>query len=137
MIVIDANGLILGRLSSTIAKKLLNGDEIVIINAEKSIITGKKKMVFEEYRKMREISHKRKGPHYPRQPDMILKRTIRGMIPYQSPHGRKAYKNLKVYIGIPKEFEGKKTQTIKEALSETVNQFVKLGEVSQYLGAKF
>ena len=136
MKIIDADGLILGRLSSAIAKQLLNGDEIIIINAEKAIITGKKRMVFDEYKKMRELTHPRKGPYFPRMPDMILKRTVRGMIPYQTPRGRKAFKNLKVYIGTPKEFEGKKTESIKEATAEAISQFVQLGEVSRYLGAK-
>ena len=36
MKIIDADGLILGRMSSAIAKRLLNGEEIVIINAEKA-----------------------------------------------------------------------------------------------------
>lgn len=136
MKIIDADGLILGRLSSMLAKQLLNGEEIVVINAEKSIITGKRKMIFAKYKKMRDLSHARKGPHYPRMPDMILKRTVRGMIPYQKPHGRKAIKNLKVYIGTPKEFENKKSESISSASSESLSQFVELGEVSRYLGAK-
>jgi large subunit ribosomal protein L13 len=137
MMIIKADSLILGRLSSIIAKILLNGEEVIILNAEKTLITGKKKMVFEEYKNMRRLSHARKGPHYPRQPDKILKRTIRGMIPYQTPRGRKAIKNLKVYIGIPKEFEGKKIQSIKEAHTDSLHQHVQLGDVSKYLGAKF
>ena len=137
MMIIKADGLILGRLSSIIAKKLLNGEEVVVLNAEKALISGKKRMVFEEYKNMRRLSHPRKGPYYPRQPDKILKRTIRGMMPYQTPRGRKAIKNLKVYIGIPKEFEGKKTQSIEEAHTESLHQYVQLGDVSKYLGAKF
>jgi ribosomal protein uL13 len=69
-------------------------------------------------------------------PDMILKRTIRGMIPYQKPSGRKAYKNLKVYIGTPKEFENKSAETIEIATGTTGSQVVPLLEVSRYLGAK-
>lgn len=136
MKVIDADGLILGRLSSAIAKQLLNGEEIIVINAEKAIITGKKIMVFTKYRKMRELSHARKGPHYPRLPDRILKRTVRGMMPYQTPSGRKAFKNLKVYLGRPKEFEKNKTETITQALPASLNQYVELSEVSRFLGAK-
>ena len=136
MKVIDADGLILGRLSSALAKQLLSGEEIVVINAEKAIITGKKTMIFAKYRKMRELSHSRKGPHYPRRPDQILKRTVRGMVPYQKPHGRKAIKNLKVYIGIPKEFENNKPESISLAASDSAAQFVALGDVSRYLGAK-
>ncbi len=136
MEVIDADGLILGRLSSVLAKKLLNGAEIAVINSEKAIIIGKKKMIFAKYKKMRELSHARKGPHFPRMPDMIFKRTVRGMIPYQTPRGRKAIKNLKVYLGVPKEFDGKKPETVPVASPESVRQFVQLNDVSRFLGAK-
>jgi large subunit ribosomal protein L13 len=136
MKIINADGLVLGRMASVLAKQLLSGDEIVVINAEKAIITGTKNMVFSKYRKMREISHKRKGPHFPRFPDRILKRTVRGMIPYQTPRGRKAIKNLKVYIGTPKEFVNKKSESIDQAQGKAVSQYVELGEVSQFLRAK-
>ena len=137
MKIINADGLVLGRLASIIAKQLLNDNEIVVINAEKAIVTGTKKAVFTKYKKMRELSHPRKGPHFPRMPDQILKRTVRGMIPSQTPRGRKAIKNLKVYIGTPKEFESKKSQTIEQAYVGPVNQYVELGDVSRFLGAKY
>ena len=136
MKVINAEGLILGRMSSHIAKQLLNGEEIVVINAEKAIITGRKRMIYDEYRKMRELNHPRKGPYFPRMPDKILKRTIRGMVPYQSPRGRKAYRNLKVYIGTPKDYDVKKSETIETALAGNVRQSVQLLDLSRYLGAK-
>ena len=93
-------------------------------------------MVFSKYQKMREISHKRKGPHFPRMPDRILKRTVRGMVPYQTPRGRSAIKNLKVYIGTPKEFERKKQESVTQAQLKEVGQYVELGEVSRFLRGK-
>ena len=68
-------------------------------------------------------------------PDQIVKRTIRGMIPYQTPHGRTAFKKLRCYIGIPEEFEGKKFVTIKEAEKKPVD-FITIEELSRFLGAK-
>ena len=65
-----------------------------------------------------------------------MKRSIRGMIPYQTPHGRAAYKRLKCYIGVPKEFEGKKFETIKEA-EKHLADYITVEELSKYLGAKF
>ena len=40
--IIDGEGLVLGRLASTVSKRLLNGEEITIVNAEKIIISGNK-----------------------------------------------------------------------------------------------
>ena len=39
---INADGLILGRMASKVAKRLLNGEEVIIVNAEKSRALGKK-----------------------------------------------------------------------------------------------
>ena len=133
--IIDASGATLGRLSTATAKRLLNGEEIAVVNSEKAIISGKKVTIKNRYKQKREVGTYRKGPFYPRMPDMIVKRTIRGMIPYQTPHGRTAFKRLKCYIGIPKEFEGKKFETIKEAEKQPID-FMTVEELSRSLGAK-
>lgn len=136
--IIDATGLVMGRLSTHVAKKLLKDKdlELAIVNSENVIISGNKRMVIEKYRKKRELNHPRKGPYFPRVPDRILKRTIRGMLPYQQPKGREALKRVKVYIGTPKELEGKKTNTVKSAQNENLEQYVELKEVCKVLGAK-
>ena len=133
--IIDANGATLGRLSTNTAKRLLTGEEVAIINSEKAIISGKKPAIKERYKQKREVGTYRKGPFYPRMPDQIVKRTVRGMIPYQTPHGRTAFKRLKCYMGVPKEFEGKKFETIKEAEKQPID-FITIEELSRSLGAK-
>lgn len=134
--IIDATDATLGRLSTNTAKRLLKGEEITIINSEKAIISGKKSAIKDRYKQKREVGTYRKGPFYPRMPDQIVKRTIRGMMPYQTPHGRNAFKKLKCYVGIPKEFEGKKTENIKDAERKPVD-FITVEELSKSLGAKF
>jgi len=137
--VIDARGHILGRLSSIIAKRLLNGEKIVVINAEKALITGEKSIVFHRYKEKYERGSKEKGPYYPRHPERIFKRTVRGMLSWKSRRGRLAYRNLKVFIGVPeelKELEGR-AEVVEEALLEKVSKtekYVTVGEVSEYLG---
>ena len=133
--IIDADGALLGRLSAITAKRLINGEEIAVINSEKAIISGKKFTIKQRYKQKIEVGTYRKGPFFPRMPDRIVKRTIRGMIPYQTPHGRTAFKKLKCYIGIPKEFEGKKFENIKEAEKQPVD-FITIEELSRFLGAK-
>ena len=133
--IIDANGATLGRLSTNAAKRLLNGEEIRVVNSEKAIISGKKPAIKDRYKQKRELGTYRKGPFYPRMPDKIVKRTIRGMIPYQTPHGRSAFKRLKCYIGVPKEFEGKKFEKISVAEKQHVD-FITIEELSRFLGAK-
>jgi large subunit ribosomal protein L13 len=133
--IIDGDGAILGRICTNVAKRLLGGEEIAIVNSEKTIISGKKSSIKENYRKKREVGTYRKGPFFPRMPDQLVKRTVRGMIPYQTPRGRTAFRKLKCYIGIPKEFEGKKFEKIKDAESKPV-EFITVEELSRSLGAK-
>ncbi len=78
--IIDASNHILGRLSSYIAKRLLEGEKIVVVNAEKAIITGNPENVFERYKEKYDRGSKEKGPYFPRHPEKIFKRTVRGML---------------------------------------------------------
>ena len=126
-------------MASIISKRLLNGEEIIITNAEKAIVIGAKDSIVARYQAKRKLNHPRKGPKFPRMPDRILKRTVRGMLPYQQGRGRTALKNLKVYIGIPKEFKDNKSETLDKAKNIDNEKFLALGEISNYLGssAKF
>ena len=135
--VIDATNAILGRLGTNVAKRLLNGENIIIVNSEKAIIIGKKRSLIEEYRAKREIGTSRKGPFFPRMPDRIVKRTIRGMLPYQQHKGRSALKRLKCYIGVPEEFKNKKFEIVEKALISNPIEYITIEELSRYLGAEF
>ncbi len=137
MKVIDADNLIMGRLASHVAKLLISGEEVAIVNAEKTIISGRKKSIIAEYHQKRTVGGPRKGPFFPRMPDRILKRTVRGMIPYKKATGKEAFKRLKVYIGVPKELEGKSLGTVEGASAEGKIRCIELGEISRELGAKF
>ena len=132
--VIDASGLILGRLAANVAKRLLDGEEIVIVNAEKAIITGGKEDIIAHFRHRRDVGGDRKGPHYPRTPHMMLKRSVRGMLPFYKPRGRAAYKRLLVHISVPKEFKGKKFESIEGASELSTQRYMALGDVSKVLG---
>jgi large subunit ribosomal protein L13 len=137
MIIIDAENLIMGRMASQVAKMLLTGQEVAVVNAEKAVISGSKKQILQDYYHKRELGGPRKGPHYPRMPDRILKRTIRGMIPIKKTSGKEAFSKLKVYIGIPREFEGETLNTLRGASAEGKVKYIVLGDVSKQLGAKF
>lgn len=134
MIVIDADGAILGRLSSIVAKKLLMGEQIIIVNAEKVAISGKLSWLKKDFLHKRQRGGPIKGPFYPRYPDMILRRTIRGMLPYKKQKGMVALKRLKVYKGCPEQF--KKAEKLGKQVGELECKFVRLEQISKHLGAK-
>jgi len=134
-IIIDAKGLILGRMASIIAKRLLQGESVIVLNAEKAAISGKRLQIVKEAKPFLEVGHPRKGPFHPRRPDKIVRRTVRGMLPRKKPKGRQAYKRLKVYLGAPTEFNGKEIQTILEASAEKLKSpYITVGELAKEIG---
>jgi len=131
--IVDAEGAILGRLSSRVAKMLLKGEDIIIINAEKAVVSGNPKAVIKRFVERRERGYPSKGPFYPRYPDRILRRAVRGMLPYKKDRGRKAFKRLKVHINNPKNLKGEKISKTSEQLRI---KYITLEEISKELGAK-
>jgi large subunit ribosomal protein L13 len=139
MVVVDATGLVLGRLASVTATRLLAGEEICIINAEKVIITGSLDNIYDKYLARRHRGTKEKGPYYPRRPEMIFLRTVRGMLPYKLKRGRDAMSRLRVYIGVPMELKDRQFEQPDAARmreSNTIN-FIELGDLSKRLGSNF
>ncbi len=142
MKVYDASNKILGRFCSVIAKKLLEGEEIAVINAEKAVVSGKPDMVIRKYKEKVDRGDPIHGPFFPRYPDQILRRTVRGMIPWHKPRGREAFKRLKVYIGVPDELKGVEPEEVegcdasKLQKKERFVKYVTLEEISLALGAK-
>lgn len=138
--IINADGLLLGRMASMVAKRLLNGEEIAIINAEKTIISGSQRQILEKYDQNRKRGSTEFGPYYPRRPDQILKRTIRGMLPYRTPRGMDALRRVKVYVGVPGEFSDVDAEVLEDAhMDRKLNnpRHITLGAVSTFLGAKY
>jgi len=114
---VNAEGLIVGRMGSKVAKLLLNGEEVIILNAEKAVFSGKRKSKVAEAHKFLEVGAPERGPFHYRRPDRFLRKTVRGMLPYKQPKGKSAYKRLKAYMGVPIEFKDKEMITFKEAFS--------------------
>ena len=133
--VIDATGLILGRMASHIAKRLLQGEKIIVVNAEKAAISGKRLSIVKEAKRFLEIGHPRKGPLHRRRPDQIVRRTIRGMLPRKKPKGQQAYKRLKVFLEIPEEFKDKEMQSLPSANAETLRcPHITVGKLAKEIG---
>ncbi len=137
MIIIDGENLLLGRMSSKVAKKSLEGEEVVVVNCEKVVVSGKEKEVIQEYKQKESRGVHKKGPFIPKMPDRFVRRTIRGMIPYKKPRGREAYERVMCYIGVPEEYEGE-AETIPDAKEEKLPKyrFVSVGRICESIGGK-
>ncbi|MHB1506831.1 MAG: 50S ribosomal protein L13 [Cuniculiplasma sp.] len=134
MKIIDAGNCVYGRLSTIIAKELLNGEEIVIVNAAKTVVTGNPTSVKKKFLERRDIGSVRKGPYYPRVPKAILKRSIGDMLPKKTTMGKEALKRCMVYDGLPKELKNSNIEVIEKARNTKISGFVTLEEVSRIMG---
>jgi len=136
-IVLDATGLVLGRMGGIVSKRLLQGERIMIVNAEKAVISGRKVSRVSEARLFLEVGHLGHGPYHPRRPDQIIRRTIRGMLPWRKPKGKEAYKRLRVFIGVPDEIKDRAVETIPQANASKLRcPYFTVGEFAKEIGWK-
>lgn len=133
--IINAEGLILGRMASTVAKRLLRGETITIVNAEKAVISGKRKSKVRAAKEFLQVGHPRKGPFHYRRPDRIVRKTVRGMLPYKQPKGKQAYKRLKVFTGAPEQVKDQEMETVAEAHAGKLTcPYFTVGELAREIG---
>ena len=137
-IVVDGTDHIAGRLCSNVAKLLLDGNRVSVVNCEKIMISGTRKNIINEYKdflKIASILHPKHGPFHPRRPDTIFSRMVRGMLPRKKPSGQAALKRLRAYIGVPSDLKSKKTiQFEKAKIRKSNSYFTSMNELGRTIG---
>lgn len=141
--IIDADGCVLGRLATFAAKKALLGQDVIVVNAEKAVITGSRSEILESYVGTLIRKNKQsylKGPFSQKRPDRFVRRTIRGMLPVTKQHGKDAFKRVMTYAGVPEE-QIKKNHKIEKLKIETPSTIKKaagvtVGEICAFIGGK-
>ncbi len=138
MKVIDATNLIAGRIATKVAKMALLGEEVAIINADKAVMTGNKQNILAKYNRIAEIGVPKKGPFLHRMPDRLLRRIIRGMLPYKTTKGSDALSRIKCYVGTPEFLKDAETITFEEANVSKLPtlKYIDIATISRNLGAK-
>ncbi len=136
--VIDADGLILGRMASIVAKRLLEGERIDIVNAENIVVSGRRLQIIKKRKVFLEVGGRQdKGPFHYRKPNAIVRKTIRGMLPRRKPRGRDAFGRLKVYIGVPRQLRDSEMESIADAhLKRLRGRYITMGEIAKNIGWK-
>jgi large subunit ribosomal protein L13 len=116
----DAKNKILGRFCSQIAKKALLGNKIVIINSKDCIISGTKEDIHQKYLaklNIKTATNPRRGPFWPRRPDVFMRTVIKKMLPRKKLRGKEAISRVHVYIGdIPERFNKRYQKLIPEEI---------------------
>ncbi len=135
MQVIDGTNKVMGRLASQVAKKLISGEEVHLINAEKLVIIGNPAQISQRYLTKRGIRHKgtpERSPVWPRIPHMLVKKMIKGMLPHENSRGRDALRRLRVYTGNPKKLEA--AVKVEGADFDGISKHVTIHELCKSIG---
>lgn len=132
-LIIDANGLVVGRLAALCAKKALCGQNVEIYSIENAVISGNPKQVVGVYTKRRTMTNYANPEHaskWPRRPDYLFKKILSGMMP-ASRRGKQALARVKAYIGV-----NSKAAKVKSLKSSTkLNRgYISLGQICKELG---
>jgi large subunit ribosomal protein L13 len=139
-IVVDAANCIVGRMCSHVAKLLLQGNRVAIVNAEKAMLSGnryKTISLYKEHLEINSVTNPIHGPFHPRRPDTILTKMVRGMIPKSKASGIEAFKRLRVYIGIPEELKNIEQESFNDSMiTKPASYYITVGDVAKQIGWK-
>jgi large subunit ribosomal protein L13 len=137
-IVIDATDQILGRLASYAAKNALSGSTVIVLNAEKAVISGRKSNIVEEAKrrlKTRTLANQTTAPVHQRRPDLYLRRVVRGMLPWKKAKGKAAFHRVLVFMGVPEEYSKRKAAKIPDAdASRLTSPYITLEALAEEIG---
>ena len=134
--IIDGSNLILGRLASFAAKRALLGEKIDIINCEEIVVSGKRKQILEDIKARYARGEYLKGPFPSRRIDRFVRRSVRGMLPYNQYKGKIDFKKVMCYRAVPDKFKDQKFVTFKNLNIEKTKSlnYIYLKEIEKYLG---
>jgi large subunit ribosomal protein L13 len=135
---VDGTDHLAGRLSSNVAKMLLQGNHVTIVNCEKIMISGSRRNIIKNYKDFLSISsilHPEHGPYHPRRPDTIIAKMIRGMLPRKKPSGQAALRRLRTYIGVPSQFRSAKKIVLDKAkITRASANYTSMAELAREVG---
>ena len=124
---VDANGAVLGRLASQVAHRLRGkhnpkftphvdtGDWVIVINAEKIVLTGRKmdqKMYYRHSGYIGGLKQMSAKELLEKKPEELVRSAVKGMLP-KNKLGRQLFKKLKVYTGNAHPHEAQQPEVIK------------------------
>lgn len=139
IVVVDGTDHLAGRLSSNVAKMLLKGNRVIVVNCEKIMISGSKGNIVKNYKDFLQVAsilHPEHGPYHPRRPDTMIERMVRGMLPRKKPSGQAALKRLRTYIGVPSQFRSSKKITLDKAkITRSSANYTTMADLAREVGS--
>jgi len=142
--IIDGRGHLIGRLAATVAKAILQGQNIVVVRCEGLNISGsfyRNKLKYLEFLRKRCNINPARGPFHFRAPSKIFTRIVRGMVPHKTERGKQALVRLRAFEGIPTPYDKKKRMLVPSALRtlrlKPRRRFTELSRLSSEVGWQY
>ncbi len=136
--IIDATNQLVGRMATRVAKASLLGEEVHIVNCDRAVLSGDRWFTMHKFKNRADRGNPAVGPWIPKQSHRLVKRIIRGMLPYKNANGKAAYARIKCYVGVPDALQGQKFESFKDAqLSKLqILKYVTVKDIIAHLGGK-
>ena len=139
MKVYNGEGMILGRLATLVAKDILLGETVNVVNCENVVVSGDKVSVVDnEKTKRKRKGYPLKSAKFTRQPDRCVRRTIRGMLPWKQARGKEAFKRVMCFVGVPEVLAKENMIIVKENSVKKLPtlKYITIGKICKALGGK-
>lgn len=137
-VLLDARNQILGRFASYAAKHAIEGETVIVLNAEKAVISGRRRSIVEEAKRRletRTLGAQSTAPVHQRRPDLYMRRVIRGMLPWKKAKGKAAFHRVRVFIGVPEEYSSKTPTKVPGAdASKLLSPYMTLEDLAKEIG---
>ncbi len=130
----------MGRLATLVAKDALMGEEVHIINCEKVMISGRRENTIERQQDKRErVGYPLKSQHHSRMPERVVRRAVRGMLPWHINRGKIAFKRVICHRSSAPDDVPKQTPiVVKDASMHKLPNlnYITIGELCRAVGGK-
>jgi len=136
--ILDATNTLVGRMATRVAKASLLGEEIHIVNCDKAVMSGDKTYHLHKFKNRADRGNPAAGPFIPKQSHRLVKRIIRGMLPYKNANGKAAMARIRCYVGVPDALQGQKFESFKDMQLSRLQilKYTTMGDIAKYLGGK-
>jgi large subunit ribosomal protein L13 len=123
-----------------VAKAIINGERVTVINSQDLVIVGNKKSILEKFTTRVDgavKSNPHYGPKYDRIPSKIFRRMVRNMLPTKKRAKERIIKQLRVFNTTAKGIDSKEAIIFEEIKFNHRNNYIKLKDVALLLGGRW
>lgn len=140
MMIVNANENVAGRLASKVAKAIVKGEKVTVINAQDLVLVGNKESILEKFTMKVDaavLSNPHYGPKYDRVPSKMFRRMVRNMLPTKKRAKDRMIKQLRVFNASAKGIDAKEAIVFEDIKFNHRNNYMTLKDLALLLGGRW